>query len=131
MKTFEAKKLYYSIGEVSKITALPAYLLRHWENDFPELSPARNPKGNRIYTHKDIAVALAIKKLVYEQGYTIEKAKALMQGQTISTDDVKETETLLKAHQPPAKLHHKQDEQRKALLLETKAVIEDLLDYLK
>ncbi|MCS7211515.1 MAG: MerR family transcriptional regulator [Chloroherpetonaceae bacterium] len=131
MKTFEAKKLYYSIGEVSKITSLPAYLLRHWENEFPQLSPSRNAKGNRIYTNKDIATVLTIKKLIYEDGYTIEKARAMLRGQPVSNDMVKETETLLRQQQPPIKLVSKNTEQQRKLLLEMRAVIEELLEKLK
>lgn len=131
MKTFEAKKLYYSIGEVSKITSLPAYLLQHWENEFPQLSPSRNAKGNRIYTNKDIATVLTIKKLIYEDGYTIEKARAMLRGQPVSNDMVKETETLLRQQQPPIKLVSKNTEQQRKLLLEMRAVIEELLEKLK
>lgn len=130
MKTFEAKKLYYSIGEVSKITSLPAYLLRHWENEFPQLSPSRNAKGNRVYTNKDIATVLAIKKLIYDDGYTIEKARAMMQGQSPSNAAVKETEELLRQQQPTLKLPHKHSDQRRQTLLEIRAVIEELLEKL-
>lgn len=131
MKTFEAKKLYYSIGEVSKITSLPAYLLRQWENEFPQLSPSRNAKGNRIYTNKDIATVLTIKKLIYEDGYTIEKARAVMQGQAVTHDTIKETEAMLRQQQPPLKPVYRNVEQRRKLLLEIRSVLEELLEKLQ
>ncbi|RFM25328.1 MAG: MerR family transcriptional regulator [Candidatus Thermochlorobacter aerophilum] len=130
MKTFETKKLYYSIGEVSKITSVPAYLLRNWENEFPQLSPSRNAKGNRIYTYKDIAVVLAIKKLIYEDGYTVEKARAMMQGYTAPNDVIKETKELLSRQSPPLKLPAKHNERQRQTLLEIRAVIEELLERL-
>ncbi|MFN3387197.1 MAG: MerR family transcriptional regulator [Candidatus Thermochlorobacter sp.] len=130
MKPFEAKKLYYSIGEVSKITSLPAYLLRHWENEFPQLSPSRNAKGNRVYTNKDIATVLTIKKLIYDDGYTIEKARAIMQGQGAPETTLKETEEMLRRQQEALKVTHKHSDQRRQTLMEIRTVIEELLEKL-
>jgi len=129
-KHFEAKKLYYSIGEVGKITGLAAYLLRSWENEFPELSPSRNAKGNRAYTNKDISTILTIKNLLYDQGYTMERAKALMLGKESSPDQVEATTQLLKAHQTSIKDQiQATQEKRRETLLETKDVLEDLLKH--
>ena len=57
------KKLYYSIGEVSKITELKQYVLRYWETEFKELSPSKNKAGNRTYRQKDIDLINKIKDL--------------------------------------------------------------------
>ncbi len=130
MKGFEAKKLYYTIGEVSKITSLPAYLLRQWESVFPNLSPSRNPKGNRIYTNKDIAVILNIKNLVYDQGYTVERAKYLMQNENGSEDQHEKTKALLKDHQVSIKQqiqHQTNSDKNKRALIEIKGFLEELL----
>ncbi len=130
MKVFEAKKLYYTIGEVSKITSLPAYLLRQWENIFPNLSPSRNPKGNRIYTNKEIALILNIKNLVYEQGYTIDRAKYLLQEQNGTQDHQEKTKALLKKHQVKVKdqIHQQANHDKHvATLKEMKGFLEDLL----
>ncbi len=78
MKDFEFKKLYYSISEVSRITGLEQHVLRYWESQFPELNPAKNRAGNRIYTNKDISLIFEIKRLVREQGFTIEGAKRVL-----------------------------------------------------
>lgn len=132
MKSFEAKKIYYSIGEVSQIAGLPQYLLRHWEEEFPQLTPMRNVKGNRTYTNKDISVILTIKNLIYDQGYTAEKAKVLMQGNAVSVQP-EQTAGLLKAHQDAIKKHAaepRDDERRRTALLSAKTLLEDLLERL-
>ena len=67
------KKLYYSIGEVSKITELKQYVLRYWETEFKELSPSKNKAGNRTYRQKDIDLINKIKDLLYNQKFTIVK----------------------------------------------------------
>ncbi len=69
------KKLYYSIAEVSNITGLKPYVLRYWETEFRELKPAKNRAGNRIYKKSDIRIIFLIKRLLYQQKYTIEGAK--------------------------------------------------------
>ncbi len=69
------KKLYYSIGEVSEATDLKQYVLRYWESEFPQLSPAKNRAGNRTYRQKDIELVNFIKTLLYEKKYTIEGAR--------------------------------------------------------
>jgi DNA-binding transcriptional MerR regulator len=69
------KKLYYSIGEVSEVTDLKQYVLRYWESEFPQLSPAKNRAGHRTYRKKDIELVTFIKTLLYEKKYTIEGAR--------------------------------------------------------
>jgi DNA-binding transcriptional MerR regulator len=79
MKDFGLRKLYYSISEVSKLTALEQYILRYWETEFEQLRPGKNRAGNRIYTNKDIKLILQIKKLLREEKYTIEGAKKVLE----------------------------------------------------
>ncbi|MDZ7723463.1 MAG: MerR family transcriptional regulator [candidate division KSB1 bacterium] len=69
------KRLYYSITEVSEITGLKAYVLRYWETEFSELKPGKNRAGNRIYKKKDIQLIQLIKRLLYQEKYTIEGAR--------------------------------------------------------
>jgi len=78
MRNKSIKKLYYSISEVSKITGLKQYVLRFWETEFPDLKPAKNRAGNRIYRLSDIKLVFLIKKLLYEDKYTIEGARQKM-----------------------------------------------------
>ena len=74
----EIKKLYYSIGEVSKMVGLKAYVLRYWETEFKQLSPPKNRAGNRTYRQKDIDLIFKIKELLYNKKYTIEGARSLL-----------------------------------------------------
>ncbi len=71
----KVKKLYHSIKEASKLVGVEQYVLRYWESEFPQLKPKRTKGGNRSYTSKDIKLLLLIKKLLYEDGYTIEGAR--------------------------------------------------------
>jgi len=72
MKPKPIQKLYYSISEVSKITSVKPYVLRYWETEFAELKPAKNRAGNRIYRFNDIKLIFLIKKLLYEDKFTID-----------------------------------------------------------
>ena len=74
----QIKKLYYSIGEVSKITELKPYVLRYWETEFKQLSPPKNRAGNRTYRQKDIEVVEIIKDLLYNRRFTIKGAITLL-----------------------------------------------------
>lgn len=69
------EKLYYSIGEVSEMTGLKQYVLRYWETEFDFLQPLKNRSGNRTYTKEDIEKVLIVKKLLYDEKFTIEGAK--------------------------------------------------------
>ncbi len=66
------QKLFYKIGEVSRITNLEPYVLRYWETEFPFLKPRKGKSGQRIYQRKDIDIILEIKRLLYEERFTIE-----------------------------------------------------------
>ena len=78
----EIKKLYYSIGEVSKIVDLKSYVLRYWETEFKQLSPPKNRAGNRTYRQKDIDLIFKIKDLLYNKKYTIDGARSLLAART-------------------------------------------------
>ena len=71
----ETEKLYYSISEVSDLFDLNASTIRFWEKEFDMLSPAKNKKGNRLFTKKDIDYLAQIVDLVKQKGYTIQGAK--------------------------------------------------------
>ena len=68
-------KLYYRIGEVEAITAVPAYVLRYWESEFRLLRPKKNPAGQRLYRRRDLDLILRIKTLLYDERLTLEGAK--------------------------------------------------------
>ncbi len=67
-----SSKLFYRIGEVSRLTGLEPYVLRYWETEFPFLRPRKSSSGHRVYTKREIDLILTIKRLLYEEKYTIE-----------------------------------------------------------
>jgi len=73
------EKLYYKIGEVSEITGIEPYVLRYWESEFKIVSPARTRSKQRLYRKKDLDLILEIKKLLYEEKFTIAGAKKKLQ----------------------------------------------------
>jgi DNA-binding transcriptional MerR regulator len=68
-------KLYFRIGEVATLCRLPAYVLRFWETEFPQLKPVKGSNGQRMYRQRDVEVLVHIKKLLYDQGFTIAGAR--------------------------------------------------------
>ncbi|MBN2653733.1 MAG: MerR family transcriptional regulator [Nitrospirae bacterium] len=65
-------KLFYKIGEASEITGLETYVLRYWETEFSFLRPRKSRSGQRIYTAEDINLILIIKRMLYDEKYTID-----------------------------------------------------------
>jgi DNA-binding transcriptional MerR regulator len=68
-------KLYFRIGEVAELCRLPAYVLRFWESEFPQLKPSKGSTGQRMYRRRDVEHVLRIKSLLYSEGYTIAGAR--------------------------------------------------------
>src|SRR5215469_15656089 len=68
-------KLYFRIGEVSTLCKLPAYVLRFWETEFPQIKPVKSSGGQRMYRRKDVETLLQIKTLLYDEGFTIAGAR--------------------------------------------------------
>jgi DNA-binding transcriptional MerR regulator len=91
MEHNEPEKESYRVGEVSHIVEVDPYVLRYWEKMFPQLNPQKDETGQRIYTQSDIDTVLQIKKLLYEERYTIAGAKKKMleedEGKVVQTSD--------------------------------------------
>lgn len=68
-------KLYFRIGDVARLCSLPAYVLRFWETEFPQLKPHKGGSGQRLYRKRDVEIVLAIKHLLYDEGFTIAGAR--------------------------------------------------------
>src|SRR5579864_1838892 len=68
-------RLYFRIGEVSRLCGLPSYVLRFWETEFPQLKPSKSSTGQRMYRRLDVENVLRIKKLLYDEGFTISGAR--------------------------------------------------------
>jgi len=73
--TISRERLYYRIGEVSRITGLKPHVLRYWESEFKAIRPHKGGSLQRLYRRKDLDLILKIKKLLYEEGFTIAGAK--------------------------------------------------------
>src|SRR5665213_3541961 len=74
-------KLYFRIGEVARLCDVPAYVLRFWESEFPQLKPNKGGTGQRLYRKRDVEMALHIKSLLYDQGYTIPGARQVFKAE--------------------------------------------------
>lgn len=70
-----SERLYYRIGEVSRITGLKPHVLRYWESEFRVIKPYKSGSLQRLYRRKDLDLILKIKRLLYEEGFTIAGAK--------------------------------------------------------
>jgi DNA-binding transcriptional MerR regulator len=71
----EVAKSFYRIGEVSRLTDTKPFVLRYWETEFPMLQPVKSPKGHRLYRREDVDTVLRIKRLLYDEGFTIAGAR--------------------------------------------------------
>ncbi len=72
-------KLFFKIGEVAELTGTKPHVLRYWESEFKVLRPAKGESGQRIYRRKDVELIFAIKRLLYEENFTIAGAKKQLQ----------------------------------------------------
>ena len=118
----QIKKLYYSIGEVSKMMDLKAYVLRYWETEFKQLKPPKNRAGNRTYRQSDIDLILYIKDLLYTKKFTIEGARHQL---AMEKDGKKEDVTTMVESVQQA------TPARKETLLKIKQELETLLEILR
>jgi DNA-binding transcriptional MerR regulator len=77
-------KLYFRIGEVAELCDLPAYVLRFWETEFPQLKPVKGTSGQRMYRKRDVETVARIKDLLYNQGFTIAGARQALRDEAKS-----------------------------------------------
>ena len=80
-------KLYFRIGEVAKLCEVPAYVLRFWEGEFPQLKPNKGGTGQRLYRRRDVEMALRVKTLLYDEGYTIPGARQAFKAELRSSKE--------------------------------------------
>lgn len=84
-------KLYFKIGEVARLAGVEPYVLRFWETEFPTLKPGKSPTGQRLYRRREVELALKLKSLLHEQGFTIAGARQKLK----SEHDGKRAQTAL------------------------------------
>jgi DNA-binding transcriptional MerR regulator len=89
-EVFIPDKMYFRIGEVSELTRTKAYVLRFWETEFPTLRPTKTRSGHRLYRRKDVETVLEIKRLLYQEGFTIEGARKRLAGNSGPEASVKQ-----------------------------------------
>lgn len=70
-----AQRAYYSIGEVRELTGIETHVLRYWETRFEVLRPVKNQAGNRVYRPREVELVFLLKRLLYEDKYTVEGAR--------------------------------------------------------
>ncbi len=75
-----AEQKLYRIGEVSRVTELKPFVLRYWESEFPMLEPVKSPTGHRMYRQEDVDLVFKIKRLLYDEGFTIAGARRHLRG---------------------------------------------------
>jgi DNA-binding transcriptional MerR regulator len=86
-------KRYFTIGEVSDLCCVKAYILRYWEQEFPSLKPMKRRGNRRYYQREDVLMIRQIRGLLYEEGYTISGARQKLLGSSdepveVSTEDL-------------------------------------------
>jgi DNA-binding transcriptional MerR regulator len=84
-EVFIPDKLYFRIGEVARLCKLPTYVLRFWETEFPQLKPGKSSTGQRMYRRRDVENVLVIKKLLYQDGFTIAGARQVLRSEAKPT----------------------------------------------
>ena len=72
---FDDAPRLYRIGEVSRLADLKPFVLRYWESEFPMLEPVKSSSGHRLYRQEDVEIVLKIKRLLYDEGFTIAGAR--------------------------------------------------------
>jgi DNA-binding transcriptional MerR regulator len=99
-------KLFYKIGEVSKIVGVEPYVLRYWETEFPFLKPRKNKSGQRVYIKKDVEFLLYIKRLLYHERYTIEGVRKRLGNNSIRAVEPETSEKRSATKKPSVVIDH-------------------------
>jgi DNA-binding transcriptional MerR regulator len=84
-------KTYFRIGEVARILGVKPYVLRYWESEFRAIRPQKSRSQQRLYRRRDVELLLRIKKLLYEQRFTIEGARRKLRGEADTEREAGET----------------------------------------
>ena len=74
------KKPFFRVNEVCQLTDTQPYVLRFWESEFPQLAPDHGHGGKPVYKKDDVELIFRIKRLLYEEDYTIAGARQVLSG---------------------------------------------------
>jgi len=119
-------KLFYKIGEVSKIAGVEPYVLRYWETEFPFLKPRKSKSGQRIYIKKDLDLIFQIKDLLYKERFTIEGVR-----KKFSTGGSSLRNSALKVSSQPAEMPHPSISKAQNPVEHLKKRLRDILDSME
>jgi len=81
------EKDLYHIGDVSRLTAVKPFVLRFWESEFPMLQPLKSSGGRRLYRQEDVDMVFRIKRLLYDEGFTIAGARRYLREHSGAEND--------------------------------------------
>ena len=117
-------KLYFRIGDVSRLAGIKPYVLRFWESEFPGLGPKKSGTGHRLYRRKDVELVLEIKRLLYEKRFTIEGARKFLAGK--SKAEPKPAATARKSARSQPKLFEEPPSEFDSMKKELRAILDIL-----
>ena len=121
-------KIYFRIGEVSRLLGVDAHVLRFWETEFASIKPFRGKSKQRLYRRQDVESLFQVKRLLHEEGYTIAGAKkAIFSASVVSQETIKMPATALVQNEKVDKLFLAQQSELLAALKEELLVLHKLL----
>ena len=121
-------KIYFRIGEVSRLLGVDAHVLRFWETEFASIKPFRGKSKQRLYRRQDVESLFQVKRLLHEEGYTIAGAKkAIFSASVVSQETIKMPATALGQNEKVDKLFLAQQSELLAALKEELLVLHKLL----
>jgi DNA-binding transcriptional MerR regulator len=91
----------YRIGEVSRLAAVKPFVLRYWESEFPMLQPVKSQSGHRLYRQEDVDLVLKIKRLLYDEGFTIAGARRYLREKPEGGDATEGAASAARLAEPP------------------------------
>lgn len=121
-------KSLFRIGEVSRLTGTKAFVLRYWETEFPTLQPVKSSSGHRMYRREDIESVFEIKRLLYEEGFTIAGARRHLAEQNGTADASVAVETIAA---PARERDHEFSRAQRKLLLDLREELLAILTLLE
>jgi len=137
-------KLYFRIGEVSDIVGVKPYVLRYWESEFQDIKPSKSKSGQRLYKRRDVELLVNIKRLLYDERFTIDGARKRLkefgriEGVKVSEEQavqLKQLEVFAErsapAHHKPEKREASPDVSDKKVLTKLKKDLESLLQIIR
>ncbi|MBI4666902.1 MAG: MerR family transcriptional regulator [Nitrospinae bacterium] len=110
-------RMFYKIRDVAKLVGVKPHVLRYWETEFPQLSPQKNKNGQRVYTRKDVELAIEIRRLLHHEKFSIAGARQALKKK--------------RGHSPPARETSAGPSAALMALKETRDELAGILDTLK